>query len=47
MGSTVQFVDSTGKEINVHLIKPGAKVHVIYDREGDNLVAKRVIVDQE
>jgi hypothetical protein len=47
IGTNVRFVDSTGKEIDVHLVKPGAKVHVIYDRDGDNLIARRVIVDQD
>ncbi len=46
LGKTVEYVDRAGKTIEASLIKPGAKVHVYYDAEGDKQVVNRVVVDQ-
>ncbi len=46
LGKTVEYVDATGKVIDVKLIKPGARVHVYYDKDGNAEVVHRVVVDQ-
>src|SRR5688500_5362944 len=45
LGKTVKFVNKTGATIEASTIKPGARVHVYYDGEGDARVVNRVVVD--
>lgn len=45
LGKTVRFVNKAGAEIEAAKIKPGARVHVYYDGEGDARVVNRVVVD--
>ncbi|MEP6698385.1 MAG: hypothetical protein ABJB09_01515 [Verrucomicrobiota bacterium] len=47
LGKTVQYVNKAGKEIDAAMVKPGAKVHVIYDRDGDKMIVSRVVVDDD
>ncbi|MEO5721538.1 MAG: hypothetical protein ABIR71_08720 [Chthoniobacterales bacterium] len=46
LGKTVEYVDRAGKVIEASMVKPGAKVHVYYDNEGETHVVNRVVVDQ-
>ncbi len=46
LGKTVEYVDSAGRVIDVKMIKPGARVHVYYDRDGNAEVVRRVVVVQ-
>ncbi|MEP6937060.1 MAG: hypothetical protein ABI871_03230 [Chthoniobacterales bacterium] len=46
LGKTVHYVNKAGKEIEASMIRPGAKVHVMYDRNGETMVANRVVVDE-
>ena len=43
-GKTIQYVDESGRVITRETIKPGAAVTVHYVREGDQMVADRVVV---
>jgi hypothetical protein len=43
---TIQYVDESGRVITRESIKPGVPVTVHYVREGDRMVANRVIVSQ-
>ena len=43
-GKTIQYVDESGSVITRETIKPGVPVTVHYVREGDRMVADRVIV---
>ncbi len=43
-GKTIQYVDESGRVIARETIKPGAAVTVHYVREGDQMVADRVVV---
>ena len=45
LGKTVRFVNKAGAEIEAAKIRPGARVHVYYDGEGDARVVNRVVVD--
>ena len=45
LGKTVRFVNKAGATIEASTIKPGARVHVYYDGEGDARVVNRVVVD--
>src|SRR4051812_13240229 len=45
-GASTQYVDESGNVISRELIKPGSPVTVQYVREGDRMVANRVIVRQ-
>jgi hypothetical protein len=45
LGKTVRFVNKAGTTIEASTIKPGARVHVYYDGEGDARVVNRVVVD--
>lgn len=47
LGKTVHYVNKAGKEIEPGMVKPGAKVQVIYDKSGDTLVVSKVVVDQD
>lgn len=46
LGKTVKFVNKAGAVIEAAAIKPGARVHVYYDGDGDARVVNRVVVDQ-
>lgn len=46
LGKTVKFVNKAGTVIEASTIKPGARVHVYYDGDGDARVVNRVVVDQ-
>lgn len=43
-GKTIQYVDESGRVITRETIKPGSPVTVHYVREGDQMVADRVVV---
>jgi hypothetical protein len=43
-GASTQYVDEAGNVVSREVIKPGAPVTVQYVREGDRLLANRVIV---
>ena len=45
LGKTVRFVNKAGTTIEANTIKPGARVHVYYDGDGDARVVNRVVVD--
>ena len=45
LGKTVRFVNKAGATIEASTIKPGARVHVYYDGDGDARVVNRVVVD--
>ena len=47
LGKTVHYVNKAGREIDEHLIKPGARVHVYYDGTGSTQVVNRVLVDDD
>jgi len=47
LGRTVHYVNKAGKEIEPAMVKPGAKVQVVYDKSGDTLVVNRVVVDED
>ncbi len=47
LGKTVTYVTRAGKTIEASMIKPGANVEVMYDKNGDEMVVSRVIVDQD
>ena len=47
LGKTVHYVNKAGREIDEHLIRPGARVHVYYDGTGSTQVVNRVIVDDD
>jgi hypothetical protein len=47
LGKTVHYVNKTGKEIEPAMVKPGAKVQVVYDKSGDTLIVSKVVVDQD
>ena len=45
LGKSVTYVTRAGKTIEASMIKPGSKVEVMYDRNGNEMVVSRVIVD--
>jgi endonuclease YncB( thermonuclease family) len=45
LGKTARFVNKAGATIEAATIKPGARVHVYYDGDGDARVVNRVVVD--
>ncbi|HYJ04794.1 MAG TPA: hypothetical protein VEX43_06655 [Chthoniobacterales bacterium] len=45
LSKTVRFVNKAGATIEASTIKPGARVHVYYDGDGDARVVNRVVVD--
>ncbi len=47
IGKTVHYMNKAGKEIDEHLIKPGARVHVYYSGTGETRVVERVVVDDD
>jgi hypothetical protein len=47
LDKTVRYVNKAGKGIDEHLIKPGTRIHVYYDRTGETRVVNRVVVDED
>ena len=47
LGKTVRYVNKAGHEIKEHVIRPGARVHVYYNGDGDLRVVNRVVVDDD
>jgi ABC-type Fe3+-hydroxamate transport system substrate-binding protein len=47
LGKTVHYMNKAGREIEASMIRPGARVHVYYDSNGDAHVVNRVVVDQD
>ena len=47
LGKTVHYVNKAGKEIEPTMVKPGAKVQVVYDKSGDTTIVSKVVVDQD
>src|ERR1700736_5008683 len=47
LGNTVPYVNKAGKTVKHAFIKPGTKVQVVYTKSGDEMVADRVVVDEE
>ncbi len=47
LGKTVHYVNKAGREIDEHLIRPGARVDVYYDGTGSTQVVNRVVVDDD
>jgi hypothetical protein len=45
LGKTVHYVNKAGREIEASMVKPGARVHVYYDGDGEARVVNRVVVD--
>ena len=45
LGKTVRFVNKAGATIEAATIKPGARVHVYYDGDGEARIVNRVVVD--
>ena len=43
---TTTVVDQDGNPVDVSVIKTGIPVHVFYDREGDQMVARKIIVER-
>ena len=46
LDDAVRYVNKAGKQIDERLIKPGTRVHVYYDNNGEIPVVNRVVVDQ-
>jgi hypothetical protein len=46
LGKTVRFLNRAGAEIKAERIRPGTRVHVYYDGNGDARVVNRVVVDE-
>ena len=46
LGKTVRFVNKAGAAIEASTIKPGARVHVYYEGDGEARVVNRVVVDE-
>ena len=47
LGKTVHYLNKAGREIDEHLIRPGARVHVYYEGTGSTQVVNRVVVDED
>ncbi len=47
LGKTVHYVNKAGREIEANMIRPGARVHVYYDRDGETQIVNRVVVDDD
>ena len=47
LGKTVHYVNKAGKTVKHALIKPGAKVQVVYEKSGDTMVVNRVVVEED
>jgi hypothetical protein len=45
LSKTARFLNKAGTTIEASTIKPGARVHVYYDGDGDARVVNRVVVD--
>jgi hypothetical protein len=47
IGKTVHYMNKAGREIDEHMVKPGARVHVYYSGAGSTQVVERVVVDDD
>ena len=47
IGKTVHYMNKAGREIDEHMVKPGARVHVYYSGTGSTQVVERVVVDDD
>lgn len=47
LGKTVHYVNKAGKTVKHAFIKPGTRVQVVYTKSGDEMVADRVVVDED
>jgi hypothetical protein len=48
LGPAVHYLNKAGREIEASMIRPGARVHVYYDRAGGTqIVVHRVVVDED
>ena len=47
LGKAVHYVNKPGKTVKHALIKPGTKVQVVYTKSGDEMIADRVVVDED
>ena len=47
LGKTVHYVNKAGRTVKHAFIKPGTKVQVVYTKSGDEMVADRVVVDED
>ncbi|MFZ3373964.1 MAG: hypothetical protein WA183_00230 [Chthoniobacterales bacterium] len=47
LGKTVHYVNKAGKTVKHAFIKPGTKVQVVYTKSGDEMIAGRVVVDED
>ena len=47
LGKTVHYVNKAGKTVKHAFIKPGTKVQVVYTKSGDEMIADRVVVDED
>jgi formylmethanofuran dehydrogenase subunit C len=45
LDNSVRYVNKAGIQIDEHLIKPGARVHVYYGGTGETPVVNRVVVE--
>jgi hypothetical protein len=45
LGRRVRYVDKDGKAIDPHMIRPGTRVHLDFDRKG--AVRRVVVVEKE
>ena len=46
-GKMVHFGNTAWEEMQDHMIKSGARVHVYYNGTGDTQVVERVVVDED
>ena len=44
---TTTFVDETGSPVDISVVKSGLPVQVIYAKEGDGMVARKIIVHKQ
>jgi hypothetical protein len=40
------IVDQNGNPVDVSVVKTGIPVHVFYDRDGDRMIARKIVVQQ-
>lgn len=45
ISETARYVSNVGKEIEASMIKPGGKVHILYERNGDAMIANQIVVE--
>src|SRR3984893_10824831 len=47
LGKTAHYVNKAGRTVKHAFIKPGTKVQVVYTKSGDEMIADRVVVDED